>query len=84
VLEGEIESGVGDLKDFCFTGDDHRYRLDVEAKRWFLYFIKQRFNAGVKHKGKIWKWDTTILNKTGLEASRKRTFVWAETETWVS
>jgi len=58
-----FESGVLDLKDFYFMGDDYRYHLDVEAKKRFLNF-KDRFNAGVKYKGKTWQWDTIILKKT--------------------
>lgn len=58
-----FESGVLDLKDF-FTGDDYRYRIEVEAKRRFLELLKNRFNGGVKYKGKTWKWDTIILSKT--------------------
>ena len=26
--------------------------------------LKDRFNSSVKYKGKTWKWDTIILNKT--------------------
>ena len=59
-----FESGALDLKDFYFTGDDYRYRIEVEAKRRFLELLKDRFNSGVKYKGKSWKWDTVILNKT--------------------
>jgi len=59
-----FESGALDLKDFYFTGDDYRYRIEVEAKRHFLELLKDRFNSGVKYKGKTWKWDTVILNKT--------------------
>jgi len=59
-----FESGTLDMKDFYFTGDDYRYRIEVEAKRRFLELLKDRFNSGVKYKGKTWKWDTVILNKT--------------------
>ena len=31
-----FESGVLDLPDFYFTGDDHRYRFEPEVKRRFL------------------------------------------------
>lgn len=63
VLEA-IESGVLDLKDFYFTGDDYRYRLEVNAKRRFLGLLKERFNGGVKYQGCTCKWDTVILRKT--------------------
>jgi len=59
-----FESGVVDLKDFYFMGDDYRYHIEVEAKRRFLNLLKARFNAGVKYKSKTWKWDTIIINKT--------------------
>jgi len=59
-----FESGTLDVKDFYFMGDDYRYRIEVEAKRRILELLKDRFNSGVKCKGKTWKWDTIILNKT--------------------
>lgn len=59
-----FESGILDLKDFYFTGDDYRYHIEIEAKRRFLQLLKDRFNSGVKYKGKTSKWDTIILNKT--------------------
>ena len=59
-----FESGVVNMKDFCFRSDDYRYNLDIEAKSRFRHFIKDRFNVGVQYKGKTWKWDTIILNKT--------------------
>ena len=59
-----FESGVLDLKDFYFMGDDYRYHIDTEAKRRFLGLLKDRFNTGVEYKGKPWKWDTIIVNKT--------------------
>ena len=59
-----FESGVLDMKDFYFTGDNYRYRIDIEAKTGFLELLKAKFNAGVKYRGKTWKWDTIVLNKT--------------------
>ena len=59
-----FESGVLDLKDFYFLGDDYRYHVEVDAKRRFLELLRNRFNSGVEYKGKTWKWDTVILNKT--------------------
>lgn len=59
-----FESKVMNMRDFCFTSNDYRYYLDVEAKSRFRRFIKDRFNVGVQYKGKTWKWDTIILNKT--------------------
>ena len=52
------------MKDFYFLGDDYRYHIDFEAKHRFLELLKERFNSGVKYKGKHWKWDTVILKKT--------------------
>ena len=59
-----FESGMLDMKDFYFMGDDYRYRIEAEAKRRFLELLKDRFNSGVKYKGKTWKWDTIVLSKT--------------------
>jgi len=59
-----FESGTLDLKDFYFTGDDYRYRIEIDAKRRFLESLKDRFNSGIKYKGRTWKWDTVILDKT--------------------
>ncbi len=63
VLEA-FESGVLDLKDFYFLGDDYRYRLEADAKRRFLALLKERFNIGVRYRGCTRKWDTVILRKT--------------------
>ena len=62
VLEA-FESGVLDVKDFYFLGDDYRYRFDPEPKRRFLGLLKDRFNAGVTYRGQKCKWDTIILRK---------------------
>ncbi|MCJ7635093.1 CRISPR-associated endonuclease Cas1, partial [Candidatus Bathyarchaeota archaeon] len=59
-----FESGALDMKDFYFMGDDYRYHIELEAKRRFLELIKKKFNAGVRYKGKICKWDTIILSRT--------------------
>jgi CRISPR-associated protein Cas1 len=59
-----FESQVVKMKDFCFTSDYYRYYLDVEATSRFRQFVKDRFNGEVHYKGKMWKWDTIILNKT--------------------
>jgi hypothetical protein len=59
-----FESGALDLKNFYFTGDDYRYRIEIEAKRRFLGLLKDRFNSGVKYRDKTWKWDIVILTKT--------------------
>jgi CRISPR-associated protein Cas1 len=58
-----FESGVLDLPDFYFTGDDYRYRFDPEAKQRFLDLLRERFNSGAKYKGRMLKWDTVIQQK---------------------
>jgi len=63
VLEA-FESGVLDLKDFYFLGNDYRYHIEQEAKRRFLKLFQERFNVGVQYKGITCKWDTIILRKT--------------------
>jgi hypothetical protein len=64
-----FESGVLDLPDFYFTGDDYRYRLEPEPKQQFLDLLRERFNSGVKYKGRALKWDTVVEHKT-VELSR--------------
>jgi hypothetical protein len=59
-----FESGVLDLPDFYFTGDDYRYRFDPEAKQRFLNLLRERFNSAVGYKGRALKWDTVIEQKT--------------------
>ena len=59
-----FESGVLDLPDFYFTGDDYRYRFEPEAKQRFLDLIRERFNSAVRYKGRALKWDTVIEQKT--------------------
>jgi len=59
-----FESGVLDLPDFHFTGDDYRYRFETEAKRRFLDLLRERFNLGVRYNGRTLKWDTVIEQKT--------------------
>jgi len=64
-----FESGVLDLPDSYFTGDDYRYRFEPEAKEQFLGLLRERFNSAVKYKGHALKWDTVIEQKT-MELSR--------------
>jgi len=59
-----FESGVLDLKDFYFTGDDYSYKIEIEAKRRYLQLLKERFNSGVNYRGRVLKWDTVIEQKT--------------------
>jgi CRISPR-associated protein Cas1 len=59
-----FESGVLDLPDFYFTGDDYRYRFEPEAKQRFLDLLRERFNSGVRYKDRALKWDTVVEQKT--------------------
>jgi CRISPR-associated protein Cas1 len=59
-----FESGVLDLPDFYFTGDDYRYRFDSEARRRFLDLMREEFNSGVLYKAHALKWNTVIEQKT--------------------
>jgi len=59
-----FESGVLDLPDFYFTGDDYRYRFEPEAKQRFLELLRERFNSGVRYGARVLKWDTVIEQKT--------------------
>ena len=61
---GAFESGVLDLPDFYFTGDDYRYRFEPEAKQRFLDLLLERFNIGARYKGRVFKWDSVIEQKT--------------------
>jgi CRISPR-associated protein Cas1 len=58
-----FESGVLDLPDFYFTGDDYRYRFEPEAKQRFLDLLRERFNSVVSYKGRGLKWDSVIEHK---------------------
>ena len=58
-----FESGALDLSDFYFTGDDYRYRFEPEPKQGFLDLLRERFNSGVRYKGRAFKWDTVIEQK---------------------
>jgi len=59
-----FEGGVLDLPDFYFTADDYTYRFDPEAKQGFLDLLRERFNSGVRYKGRALKRDTVIEQKT--------------------
>jgi len=63
-VRGAFKSGVLDLPDFYFTGDDYRYRFEPEAKQQFLDLFRERFNLAVRYKGCALKWDTVIEQKT--------------------
>jgi len=64
-----FESGSLDVHHFYFTGDDYRYRFDVEAKARFLNLLREQFNSGVKYNRRVLKWDTVIEQKAS-ELSR--------------
>src|SRR5208282_4457358 len=59
-----FESGVLNLSNFYFTGDDYRYRFGLEAKTRFLNLLREQFNSGVNYKGRVLKWETVIGQKT--------------------
>lgn len=63
VIQG-FESKALDSHDFYFTGDDYRYRFELDAKRRFIQVLRERFNSGVSYKGRRMKWDTVIQEKT--------------------
>jgi len=58
-----FESRALDLPDFYFTGDDYRYRFEPEAKQRFVDMLHERFNSGVRYRGRALKWDTVIEQK---------------------
>ena len=58
-----FESGIVDLPDFYFTGDDYRFRFETRAKRRFLDLLRERFNVGVRYNGRVMKWDTVVERK---------------------
>jgi CRISPR-associated protein Cas1 len=64
-----FETNALDLKDFYFTGDDYRYRLETDARRRFLDLLREHFNNGVRYNGRVLKWDTVIEQKA-LELGR--------------
>jgi CRISPR-associated protein Cas1 len=51
------------VRGFYFTGDYYRYHFEPEAKQCFLDLIRERFNSGVRYKGRTLKWDTVIEQK---------------------
>ena len=59
-----FESGALKLRNFYFTGDDYRYRFEVDAKQRFIELLGHRFNQGVTYGGRDLKWDTVIEQKT--------------------
>ena len=64
-----FESGLLDLPDFYFTGDDYRYRFEAEGKQRLLDLLRERFNSGGRFKGRSLKCDTVIEQKA-LELGR--------------
>ena len=58
-----FESGVLDMPDFYFTGDDYRYHFGSGAKQRLIDLLRERFNQGVRYKRRILRWDTVIEQK---------------------
>lgn len=63
VIQGFESKGFGS-RDFYFTGDDYRYRFELDAKRRFIQVLRERFNSGVVYQGGVMKWATVIQEKT--------------------
>jgi CRISPR-associated protein Cas1 len=63
VVMEAFESGVLDLPDFYFTGEDYRYRFEPEPKQRLLDLLRERFNSAVRYKGRALKWDIVIEQK---------------------
>jgi CRISPR-associated protein Cas1 len=59
-----FESGVLDLPDFYFTGNDYRYRFQPEAKQRLLDLLREQFNSGTVYGKRVLKWDTLIEQKS--------------------
>ncbi len=51
------------MHDFYFTGDDHRYRFELDAERRFINVLREQFNSGAAYEGRVLKWDTAIEQK---------------------
>jgi CRISPR-associated protein Cas1 len=64
-----FESGVLDLPDFYFMGDDYRYRFEIEAKRRFLDPLRERFNARVRY-NKVELKSDTVIERKAVELAR--------------
>jgi hypothetical protein len=76
-----FESGVFDLPDLYFTGDDYKYHFDPEAKQRFLGLLRERFNCAISYRGHALKWDTVIeqkANELGLFSLGKSILDFAE------
>jgi CRISPR-associated protein Cas1 len=58
-----FESKTLELRDFYFTGDNYRYRFESDAKQRFIDLIRERFNSGASHKGRLLKWDRSSNRK---------------------
>jgi CRISPR-associated protein Cas1 len=59
-----FESRTLNWRSFFFTSDSYDYRFEAEAKKRFLSLLKERFNRGVRYKGRMMRWDTLVLEKT--------------------
>ncbi len=52
------------MSTVTLTGDDYRYRFEVDAKQRFIDSLRERFNTGASYKRGILKWGTLIEQKT--------------------
>jgi len=64
-----FDSGILDLPDFYFTGDDYEYHFDVEARRRLIDRLRGKFSSGIRYNGRVLKWGTVIEQKT-MELAR--------------
>lgn len=59
-----FESRALELHDFYFTGDDYRYRFELDAKQRFIEMLREQFNSGIVYMGRRLKRDTVMEQKT--------------------
>lgn len=59
-----FELGTLGPEDFFFSEHDYRLGFTMEAKGQFLDLLRERFNSGVRYRGRMLKWDTVIQQKT--------------------
>ena len=52
------------MSTVTLTGDDYRYRFEVDAKQRFIDSLRERFNTAASYKRGILKWGTLIEQKT--------------------
>jgi CRISPR-associated protein Cas1 len=58
-----FQSGTLNGDSFRFREHDYRLCFEPSAKGRFLTALRERFNSGVRYKGRALKWDTLICEK---------------------